>query len=199
MAINTEELIGKHFKLKHLIYSWEASKREINNMPGIDNSPSQTAVIENLRGLMTNVVDKIVDIYPNLIINSGYRCIKLNEAIGGSSSSQHCYGQAVDIKVPGLLTAELYNYIYANVGGWDQLIWEFPEKGYKSWIHVSYGYRKRRKSTLASIDDRFHNLYGGVRRGSEDQYQDISGQADLWAQQAVSDPSSLPIITPKIV
>jgi zinc D-Ala-D-Ala carboxypeptidase len=169
--MDAEQLIGRHFKLKHLIWSNTAKNKSINNMPGIDGSPSQTRIIENLRALMVNVVDDIVDIYPNLIINSGYRCIKLNRSIGGSSTSQHVYGQAVDLSLPGLTSAELYNHIYTNISSWDQLIWEFPERGKRSWVHVSYSSRRRRKTTLASDIKTYHDLYGGKRCGSTNQYQ----------------------------
>ena len=114
MAINTEEPIGAHFLLKHLIWSNTAKNNSINNMPGIDGSPSQTEVIENLRLLMVNIIDPIVNIYPDLIINSGYRCVELNKRLGGSNTSQHIFGQAVDIRVPNLTTADLYNYILKN-------------------------------------------------------------------------------------
>tara|TARA_Y100000296_G_scaffold11209_1_gene12962 strand:+ start:149 stop:688 length:540 start_codon:yes stop_codon:yes gene_type:complete len=170
--IDINEPIGKYFKLKHLIWSNTAKNNSINNMPGVDNSPSQTTVIENLRGLMTNVVDKIVAIYPNLIINSGYRCLALNSHLKGSSTSQHVYGQAVDIKVPGLTSAQLYNYIYNNIEKWDQLVWEYPERGSKSWVHVAYSPRNKRRTTLASNHNKYHNLYGGARRGSSNNYQD---------------------------
>ena len=170
--MNIEEPIGRHFKLKHLIYSNTAKNNSINNFPGIDNSPSQTEVIENLRSLMNVVVDPIVDVYPDLIITSGYRCMALNSSLGGSNTSQHVYGQAVDIQIPELSTAEVYNYIYYQVTGWDQLIWEYPERGGSSWVHVSYSSRNRRKTTLASKSSTYHNLYGGTRRGSSNQYQD---------------------------
>ena len=170
--MNIEEPIGRHFKLKHLIYSNTAKNNSINNFPGVDNSPSQTEVVENLRSLMEIVVDPIVDIYPDLIITSGYRCITLNSRLGGSNTSQHVFGQAVDIQIPGLSTADVYNYIYYQVTGWDQLIWEYPERGGSSWVHVSYSSRNRRKTTLASKSSTYHNLYGGTRRGSSNQYQD---------------------------
>ena len=170
--MNIEEPIGRHFKLKHLIYSNTAKNNSINNFPGVDNSPSQTEVVENLRSLMEIVVDPIVDVYPDLIITSAYRCIALNSRLGGSSTSQHVFGQAVDIQIPGLSTADVYNYIYYQVTGWDQLIWEYPERGGSSWVHVSYSSRNRRKTTLASRSSTYHNLYGGTRRGSSNQYQD---------------------------
>tara|TARA_B100000963_G_C22592309_1_gene656125 strand:- start:94 stop:630 length:537 start_codon:yes stop_codon:yes gene_type:complete len=170
--MNIEEPIGRHFKLKHLIYSNTAKNKSINNFPGVDNSPSQTEVVENLRSLMEIVIDPIVDVYPDLIITSGYRCMTLNSSLGGSNTSQHVFGQAVDIQIPGLSTADVYNYIYYEVTGWDQLIWEYPERGGSSWVHVSYSSRNRRKTTLASKSSTYHNLYGGTRRGSSNQYQD---------------------------
>ena len=58
MALNIEELIGRHFKLKHLIWSNTAKNKGINNMPGVDGSPSQIKVIENLRGLEIEFIYK---------------------------------------------------------------------------------------------------------------------------------------------
>ena len=109
-----------------------------------------------------------------MVITSAYRCFELNThpKLGGSTRSQHCYGQAIDIQVPGVNTAEIYNFIYGEIDGWDQLIWEYPEKG-NSWVHVSVQNQlNRRKTTLASNSDAFHNIYGGTRRGSGNQYQD---------------------------
>ena len=174
MALNTEQFIGRHFKLKHLIYSNVALNNNINNMPGVDTTPTQTTIINNLKNLMENVVDFIVDRYPLLIISSGYRCQELNKFIGGSNTSQHIFGQAVDIQVPGISSLVLYNFIYNSslINNWDQLIWEYPENGNNnSWIHVSYGPQNRNKTTLASNVDDFHNLYNGDRYGSRNQYQ----------------------------
>jgi zinc D-Ala-D-Ala carboxypeptidase len=160
MSLNINEMIGEHFKLKHLIYSSTAGLYNINNIPGIDNNPSQTEVIENLRELMINVVDKVINKWPTLIIKSAYRCLALNAKMGGSPTSQHIFGQAVDLQVPGVRSAEVYNYIYYNVGVWDQLIWKFPEKGPESWVYVSYTINKPRiKTTLASDIPKNHKIY----------------------------------------
>ena len=61
--MNIEEPIGRHFKLKHLIYSNTAKNKNINNFPGIDKTPSQTEVVENLRGLM-----EVVQVHPNIVL-----------------------------------------------------------------------------------------------------------------------------------
>ena len=155
--------IGKYYKLGNVIYSSIANQYNINNMPGVDGDPNQSKVIENLTNLFYNVVDPIVDAFPNLEITSAYRCIELNKKIGGSSRSQHVVGQAVDIRIPSQTSAEVYNYIYYNVKNWDQLIWEFPEKEGEAWIHISYGGRGQKETILASCIDGFHDIYGGTR------------------------------------
>ena len=72
-------------------------------------------------------------------INSFYRSPKLNKAIGGSSKSQHCNGQAIDIDdTYGHLTnAEMFDFIKEHLD-FDQMIWEFGDEGNPNWVHVSY-------------------------------------------------------------
>ena len=72
-------------------------------------------------------------------INSFYRGPELNKAIGGSSKSQHCDGQAVDIDdTYGYMSnADMYNYIKKNLS-FDQMIWEFGTDKNPDWVHVSY-------------------------------------------------------------
>ena len=72
-------------------------------------------------------------------INSMFRSKDLNRAIGGSISSQHCKGQAIDLDDTfGCKTnAEMFSYIKTNLN-FDQLIWEFGDSTNPNWIHVSY-------------------------------------------------------------
>lgn len=67
-------------------------------------------------------------------VTSGYRCPELNQAVGGSSGSQHMHGEAADITV-GLNEAnrDLFEWMKEN-RQYDQLILEQGGK----WIHVSY-------------------------------------------------------------
>ena len=68
-----------------------------------------------------------------------FRSKDLNRAIGGSISSQHCKGQAIDLDDTfGCKTnAEMFSYIKTNLN-FDQLIWEFGDSTNPNWIHVSY-------------------------------------------------------------
>ena len=72
-------------------------------------------------------------------INSFYRSPELNKAIGGSSKSQHCKGQAIDIDdTYGHATnADMFMYIRENLD-FDQMIWEFGDDKNPNWVHVSY-------------------------------------------------------------
>lgn len=70
--------------------------------------------------------------------NSGYRSIELNKAVGGSSASQHCKAEAVDIEIPGISNYELAVWIKSNLE-FDQVILECYRIGEPNsgWVHVS--------------------------------------------------------------
>lgn len=166
------EIGDRGFILKQFLKSNTAEKFNINNAPGIDTSPTRDQVINNLKQLMENVGDKIFDQYPNMVITSGYRCKALCKALGSSPNSEHAFGMAIDFQVPGVPTGDVFNWCVNNLSSWNQLIWEFPEEGLNSWIHISYQITNSRRTTLASRRDEIHNLYGGERRGNKSQYQD---------------------------
>ena len=85
----------------------------------------------------------------------------MNEAVGGSSKSQHCKGEAVDIEVPGVPNAEVAEWIRDNLS-FDQLILEFytvgiPDSG---WVHVSYlDPDANRKSVLTAVKEDGKTVY----------------------------------------
>jgi hypothetical protein len=82
-------------------------------------------------------------------INSMYRSEALNTALKGSKSSQHRFGQALDLDTLGEKSnADLFNYISENLS-YDQLIWEAGTDDEPDWIHVSYvNEEKNRKQRL---------------------------------------------------
>ena len=67
-----------------------------------------------------------------IMINSAFRSIEVNAAVGGVKSSQHCLGCAADIRVPGMTPDEVVRAIMASKIQYDQLIREFD-----SWTHIS--------------------------------------------------------------
>jgi len=134
---------GKYFTIYELTRS-EAAKRL-----KIDNTPTEK-IKENLLALVTNVLDPLRLAWGRpIVVTSGYRCPKLNKAVGGAASSQHVYGQAADIRTttdhPDDNMKLLKCLIESNLP-FDQLISEYVDKdGRPNWIHVSFGPKNRRQ------------------------------------------------------
>jgi len=132
--------LTKNFTLKEMYESTTAIRL------GIDNTPSDI-VIKNLLLLCQKVLQPLREqMEESIKVSSGYRCPDLNKRIGGSKSSQHCFGQAADISCDER-TAEMYRYIKNNLI-FDQLIWEFGNDDNPSWVHVSFSPTKNRKECL---------------------------------------------------
>jgi len=151
--INIQEKIGSYFNLSQLIYSNTAKANNINNLPGIDNNPNKSIIIQNLKNLMENVGDLIYRQYGDMVISSGYRSNTLNKKLKGADDSQHTKGEALDIQVPSRNTSEVFNWAINNISTYDQIIWEFPEKGEGSWIHISYNSNFNRQSKLLATNN----------------------------------------------
>lgn len=122
----------------------EMTKSSTATAKGIDNTPSKD-IEAKLQKLIEAVLDLLREWYGKPIrVNSGYRCEALNEAIGGSKTSQHCLGEAADITAGSKEeNKKLFEYIKDNLP-FDQLINESDF----SWIHVSYREGRLRKQVL---------------------------------------------------
>jgi hypothetical protein len=141
--------LSKNFTMAEFI------KSDTANRLGIDNTP-QGEHLENAKELFENVVQKVRDHFGPTVLNSGYRCPELNEAVRGSKTSQHCHGEAADIEVPGVANGELAQWIVDNLD-FDQVILEFYTPGQPSsgWVHVSYkadGSNRKKALTASKID-----------------------------------------------
>jgi hypothetical protein len=122
----------------HITYK-EATRSNTATRRGIDNTPGDYEV-SNMIGVAKNIFEPLREWVGGPIkINSFYRCVDLNSAIGGSSRSQHCEGRAIDIDdIFGHKTnAEMFHYIKDNLN-FDKLIWEFGDDKNPDWVHVSY-------------------------------------------------------------
>lgn len=127
-----------NFTLEELIFSGYATRNNIKNIP----SPEVITALTDVCILILEPLRKAIG--KPIRVNSGYRSPVLNKAIGGSKSSQHCLGQAVDIVVPGMLIEDLFQKIIALNLPFDQLIQEFGQ-----WIHISYRANGRRQKLRA--------------------------------------------------
>jgi len=126
-------MISKHISDREGVYSITATRL------GIDNEPNAEQ-LDNMKTLAKEIFEPL-RIYTNgpIKINSFFRSPKLNKAIGGSTRSQHCKGQAIDLDdtFGHLTNAEMYYYIKENLD-FDQIIWEFGNDENPDWVHVSY-------------------------------------------------------------
>lgn len=75
-----------------------------------------------------------------MIITSGFRCDKLNNAIGGAKHSQHLFFRAIDFKPKGMSVDEAFSRIKMSNLVYKQLIKE--RSGDSEWVHVSMGYER---------------------------------------------------------
>ena len=127
------EKISKHISYKEAVKSNTAMRLNIDNTPGAYE-------ITNMNGIAHNIFEPLREWVGGPIkINSFFRCVELNKAIGGSSKSQHCQGRGIDIDdTYGRMTnAEMYQWIKENLD-FDQMIWEFGTEKNPDWVHISY-------------------------------------------------------------
>lgn len=111
------------------------------NMPNVPNE----AEVASLRSLAELILQPLRNALGKPVrVNSAFRSEAVNRAVGGTATSQHRLGQAADIYVPGMTSAELAKKIVALGLPFDQVIEEFG-----SWVHVSYGPRHRRQQLTA--------------------------------------------------
>jgi len=126
-------MISEHISYKEGVYSNTATRRGIDNTPNDEQLNSMELLANEIFEPLRNYVGGPIK------INSFFRCPELNTAIGGSKTSQHCKGQAMDIDDTfGRMTnAEMYHWIKDNLD-FDQMIWEFGDDDNPAWVHVSY-------------------------------------------------------------
>jgi zinc D-Ala-D-Ala carboxypeptidase len=141
--------LSEHLDLSEVIRSESAKRKGISNMPTTEH-------IANFKILAEKVFEPIREHFRCPIhISSGYRSKELNAAIGGSLTSQHCSGEAIDIDMDGtpngVTNRMVFDYIKDNLE-FDQLIYEFGDSNNPDWVHVSYETTgKQRKQILKAI------------------------------------------------
>jgi hypothetical protein len=132
----------------------ELTKSEAATRLGLDNTPA-LQIIENLEALVENILQPVRDKFGPVVVTSGYRSPEVNKAIGGSTTSDHCKGQAADFEVLGKDNRELAIWIAENMQ-FTQLILEFYKPGVpdSGWVHCSYdpGNLKRQVLTAERVN-----------------------------------------------
>jgi len=138
--------ISKHITYKEATHSNTATRRGIKNVPNAKQLAAMKLVAEK-------VFEPTREHFGEPIrINSFFRCYDLNRAIGGSTTSQHRQGEAIDVDATnGITNKQLYDYIRDNLE-YDQLICEFGTDKNPDWVHFSYNSDgKNRKEQLKAV------------------------------------------------
>lgn len=133
----------------------------VRTSTGFDNIPNETE-IENIRSLAKNVLQPLRDYLARpVVISSGFRSQQVNEAVGGSETSQHRTGEAADISVEGVTNKQIIDAIIFLALPFDQLIDEKTMSGGRlaSWVHVSFSANRQRAQVLAARWDGTKTIY----------------------------------------
>lgn len=135
MKVDLTKKLSENFTLGEFIASDTAKKL------GIDNTPN-LLVIYHLEELCKNLLQPIRDAWGKPIkVTSGYRCYRLNRAVGGSPTSAHPLGWAADLKPVSGSYTEFEKFVINFLEEhpeikFDQVIKE--GQGRSHWVHVGY-------------------------------------------------------------
>jgi zinc D-Ala-D-Ala carboxypeptidase len=135
---------------KYVTYQ-EATNSQTATRKNIDNTPKEIELI-SMQLVALRVFDNVREHFNTPIrVSSFFRSTELNKAVGGSRTSQHMKGQAIDMQSTGKLTNKMiFDYIKDNLD-FDQLIWEFGNKTNPAWVHVSYISREKNRKQILYI------------------------------------------------
>ena len=137
--------ICKYISYNESITSQTATRNKI------DNTPKELELI-SMQLVGIRVFDVVREHFKTpLRVSSFYRSDLLNKAVGGSKTSQHVKGQAIDIQGTGVVSNKMiFEYIKEHLD-FDQLIWEFGNKTNPAWVHVSYNSREKNRKQILYI------------------------------------------------
>lgn len=129
---------------KHISYD-EATKSPTAIRNGISNIPTP-GIIHSMETVAKECFEPLREWYGKPIkINSFYRCQVLNRLVGGSTTSQHVKGEAIDLDAGSKEeNKKLFGWCKSNLI-FDQLINEYDF----SWVHISYSPGQNRNETIA--------------------------------------------------
>jgi len=137
--------LSKNLSLSEVIYSQTALRRDIDNTPTEEH-------IKNLKYIAEQIFQPIREHFGvPIYISSGYRSKALNEAIGGSPTSFHSHGMALDLdqdgRNKGVINADVFYYIKNNLP-FTELIWEFGDENNPDWVHVALARGRENEKTI---------------------------------------------------
>lgn len=122
-------MLSPHFSYEEMTRSAWAEAHHVENTP----DELQLAALINL---CWKLGEPLREMFGPIRVNSGFRCPRVNEGVGGVGNSRHLSGEAMDIYIPNRERGkEYYLFIRKNID-FDQLLFEYNKRG-GMWIHCS--------------------------------------------------------------
>lgn len=133
---------------------------------------------------LVDYLQKIRDHFSKPVtINSAYRCVKHNKAIGGASGSYHTKGQAADIVVKGVKPSEVAKYA-ESIGVLGIGLYEGADGNF---VHID---TRTSKSFWYGHKQAYRSTFGGVNKVKEwqkaaiaDGFKFESGAEGIWGKE----------------
>lgn len=147
--------LSKNLKLSEVTRSGTAKRLGISNEPTDEH-------LENLKLVSMEIFQRVRDHFGvPIFVSSGYRSAALNKKIGGSKTSDHLKGMALDLDADvfgGITNADIFYYIKRNLP-FKQLIWEFGTADNPNWVHVSFD-KDNNKGEVLRATKKGHSVWG---------------------------------------
>ena len=145
-------------KISEFVSYTEATHSNTAVAKKLSNEPTDT-IVAVMQTTAKNVFDPIRKALGPLRVNCFYRAPEVNKAVGGSRTSQHVKGEAIDISgLGGVKNSQIFNFIRANLQ-FTQLIAEFPVKGEPAWVHVGYDPKNLKNEILIATKGKMGTVY----------------------------------------
>lgn len=134
VKLTTKKIESEFFKLEEFIKSPTAKRLNISNEPNEE-------IVRNLQYGVSMILDPARRMLGTpIIITSGYRCQKLNQAVGGVQTSWHQKGNAADIHIASKKEAERIFDVLKRIPSVDTVLFEHTKTS--QWIHVQWDMMK---------------------------------------------------------
>lgn len=110
-------------------------------------------ILSNLEVVAKNVCEPVFNLYPNMLVTSGFRSEQ-----NCTATSQHGKGQAVDIQIRGISKSEYFNIAktLAQSLNYDQFLLEYSNYTNNPWIHISFVPGSNRKQVMTFWNNKKH-------------------------------------------
>lgn len=129
------------------------TSHNVENIPDENQLNAMKLVAENCFEPMRKQYGKPMN------VNSFFRNLTVNRLVGGSDSSQHVKGEAIDTTTGNKADNKIvFDWARNNIV-FDQLIYEFGDDVGPDWIHVSFSKTRNRRQVLRAIKENGKTKY----------------------------------------